>query len=178
MKVDQNSHSCPHVKLQPGKPGKVFWLSGPPGAGKSTTCQLMAREKDFVFYEGDATSSFVNPFVDLNADNPSMATMSQKPVKVRSGGARVVSRLFSKPLHFAGCTPRRCGDSHSEGEGAGSGLEGRRVGGAGREVHAALGDHLPRGEEAEGETRRRLRGGASRDFTVCGLLSIRDGFIN
>ena len=62
MKVDQNSHSCPHVKLQPGKPGKVFWLSGPPGAGKSTTCQLMAREKDFVFYEGDATSSFVNPF--------------------------------------------------------------------------------------------------------------------
>ena len=82
--VHENSHSCPHVKLQPGKQGKVFWLSGPPGAGKSTTCQLMAREKDFVFYEGDATSSFVNPFVDLNADNPSMATMSQKPVKVRS----------------------------------------------------------------------------------------------
>ena len=105
MKVDQNSHSCPHVKLQPGKPGKVFWLSGPPGAGKSTTCQLMAREKDFVFYEGDATSSFVNPFVDLNADNPSMATMSQRPVKVRSGGARASIPTLLKTSPFCRVYP-------------------------------------------------------------------------
>ena len=67
---------------QPGKQGKIFWLSGPPGAGKSTTCQLMARENGYVYYEADATTSFVNPFIDLEAENPSMATMQQKPVKV------------------------------------------------------------------------------------------------
>ena len=102
--VHENSRSCPHVKLQPKKQGKVFWLSGPPGAGKSTTCQLMAREKDFVYYEADATSSFVNPFVDLNADNPSMATMSQRPVKVRSSESRV-SRLFSQPFPLCRVSP-------------------------------------------------------------------------
>ena len=80
--------SCPHVTPRPEKRGKIFWLSGPPGAGKSTTCQLMARENGYVYYEADATTSFVNPFVDLDAENPSMATMQQKPVKVRNDGER------------------------------------------------------------------------------------------
>ena len=76
---------------QPEKQGKIFWLSGPPGAGKSTTCQLMARENGYVYYEADATTSFVNPFIDLEAENPSMATMQQKPVKV----ALLRSKAFS-----------------------------------------------------------------------------------
>ena len=86
--------SCPHVTPRPERRGKIFWLSGPPGAGKSTTCQLMAREKGYVYYEADATTSFVNPFVDLDAENPSMATMQQKPVKVRKEwGAITVLRV-------------------------------------------------------------------------------------
>ena len=48
----------------------------------------MARENGYVYYEADATTSFVNPFVDLDAENPSMATMQQKPVKVRNDGER------------------------------------------------------------------------------------------
>ena len=39
--------SCPHITPKPGTPGKIYWLSGVPGAGKSTTCQLMAREKGY-----------------------------------------------------------------------------------------------------------------------------------
>ena len=74
--------SCPHIIPQPGKRGKIFWLTGPPGAGKSTTCQLMAREKDFIFFEADCVSQFLNPFTDLTVDNPSMASVSARPLKV------------------------------------------------------------------------------------------------
>ena len=78
------SFSCPHITPQPEKPGRIFWLSGPPGAGKSTTCQLMARERgNFVYYEADATFQFINPFVDVHADNPSLAGFEGKALKVR-----------------------------------------------------------------------------------------------
>ena len=73
---------CPHITPTPGKQGKVYWLSGPPGAGKSTTCQLMAREKGFIYYEADCVMQMVNPFTDINADNPSVASFMAKPLKV------------------------------------------------------------------------------------------------
>ena len=74
--------SCPHITPNREKKGRIFWLSGPPGAGKSTTCQLMAREKDYVYYEADATMQFINPFVDVHADNPTMAAFKGKALKV------------------------------------------------------------------------------------------------
>ena len=75
-------HSCPHITPQPGKPGKVIWVSGPPGAGKSTTCQLLAKQQDYIYYEADCTCSLINPFVDLNVENPSVAAYMSKPLKV------------------------------------------------------------------------------------------------
>ena len=75
--------SCPHITPRPGKPGKIFWVSGPPGAGKSTTCQLLARKNDYVYYEADATMQLINPFVPIDADNPSLAQMFQKSLKVQ-----------------------------------------------------------------------------------------------
>ena len=42
---------CNYAKLQPNKPGKIIWFSGPPGAGKSTTAQLMGRKHGYVYYE-------------------------------------------------------------------------------------------------------------------------------
>ena len=68
---------------QPDKPGKLLWFSGPPGSGKSTSAQLMARHHGFVYYEGDGFLGFLNPYVDVNVDNPSMACFAQqKPLKV------------------------------------------------------------------------------------------------
>merc|ERR1719458_1149247 len=78
---DFDEPSCPHITPKPGKPGKIFWLSGPPGAGKSTTCQLLARKNDYVYYEADATMQLINPFVPNDADNPSLAQMFQKSLK-------------------------------------------------------------------------------------------------
>merc|ERR1712110_12423 len=73
--------SCQQYTPKPGSPGRVYWLSGPPGSGKSTTCQMMARKKDFRYFEADATMSLVNPFTDISTDNPTMATYQNKPLK-------------------------------------------------------------------------------------------------
>merc|ERR1719264_886907 len=73
--------SCPHITPSPEKRGKIYWLSGPPASGKSTTCHLMAKKKDFRFYEADAMMTLVNPFVDINLENVGKAFMAQKPLK-------------------------------------------------------------------------------------------------
>ena len=66
---------------QPHRKGRLLWFSGPPGAGKSTSAQLMGRHHGYIYYEGDAYFGFVNPYVDVHVDNPSLAQMSQKPLK-------------------------------------------------------------------------------------------------
>jgi len=73
--------SCPHITPKPNEQGKIFWLSGPPGAGKSTNCQLLAKHKNFVYYEADCTMSLINPFTDLETENPSMASFNSKALK-------------------------------------------------------------------------------------------------
>ena len=86
LKEDREPAEAPetpaYIKHRPGKPGKLLWFSGPPGAGKSTTAQLLARNHGYVYYEADCLSIFVNPFVDIMDPNPSMAQMTQKPLKV------------------------------------------------------------------------------------------------
>ena len=65
------------------KQGKVFWFSGPPGAGKSTTACMMSQKHDFIYYEADCFNLYSNPFVDVkNAKNLQTAIMNTKPLKV------------------------------------------------------------------------------------------------
>ena len=71
--------SCPH-ELKPGTPGKLIWLTGPPGAGKSTTGHTLSKLKNYVFYEGDCFFMHTNPYVPLDK-NPTDALMKQKPLK-------------------------------------------------------------------------------------------------
>ena len=73
--------SC-NYKIQPENQGKLVWLSGPPGAGKSTTGQLMGKECGYVYYEADCTMQGLNPFVPLDSENPTLAAFRQKPLKV------------------------------------------------------------------------------------------------
>ena len=62
--------------------GKIIWLSGPPGAGKSTSGLFLAKKYGYVYYEADGYMFSVNPYIPLDSAEPSMATMSQPPLKV------------------------------------------------------------------------------------------------
>ena len=73
---------CPYAKLQPENLGKIVWFSGPPGSGKSTSAQMLGRKHGYVFYEGDCIMQSLNPFIDLNVEEPTMVQNEQIPLKV------------------------------------------------------------------------------------------------
>ena len=80
----QDSIIPPGCTPQPENQGKILFLSGPPGAGKSTTAQFLAKEKGYVYYEADCFPGCVDPFVPLDVPEPSIAQMKQKPIKVNA----------------------------------------------------------------------------------------------
>jgi gluconate kinase len=71
--------AIPHeYKEQPEKQGKILWLSGAPGLGKSTSGLLMSRKENYVYYEADCFMNHLNPYVPTDVDEPTLAMMSQK----------------------------------------------------------------------------------------------------
>ena len=75
-------HQSTLYKIQPQNQGKLLWLSGPPGAGKSTSGLLLAKHHDYVYYEADCFMNFLNPYIPLDVAEPSLAQVHQKPMKV------------------------------------------------------------------------------------------------
>ena len=68
-----------HYKLQnPGKKGKLIWISGGPGLGKSTSGLVLARNFGYVYYEADAFMRHLNPYVPLNVEEPSLAATTKQ----------------------------------------------------------------------------------------------------
>ena len=65
-------------KLEPEKQGRLIWISGPPGLGKSTSAQLLSREHGFVYYEGDCFFALRNPYVPADVENPTLAAGRQR----------------------------------------------------------------------------------------------------
>ena len=65
-------------KVEPERQGRLIWITGPPGLGKSTSAQLLSREHGFVFYESDCFFALKNPYIPPDVENPSMAQVKQK----------------------------------------------------------------------------------------------------
>ena len=61
-------------------PGRFVFLSGPPGAGKSSIAAWMAANANYVYYDGDGFLAGVNPYTPPKADEPTLATQEQHPL--------------------------------------------------------------------------------------------------
>ena len=62
-------------------PGKIIWLTGAPGMGKSTSAQILARNHGYVYYEADCFAILKNPYIPLDVSNPSLAQVHQATLK-------------------------------------------------------------------------------------------------
>ena len=67
-----------HYKVEPERQGKLVWITGAPGLGKSTTAQMLSRHHGFVFYEGDCFFGLRNPYIPSDVPEASMAQFKQK----------------------------------------------------------------------------------------------------
>jgi len=65
-------------KIEPERQGRLIWISGPPGLGKSTSAQLLSREHGFVYYEADCFFGLRNPYIPPDVENPTLATRMQR----------------------------------------------------------------------------------------------------
>ena len=65
-------------KVEPKRQGRLIWITGPPGLGKSTSAQLLSREHGYVFYESDCFFGLKNPYIPPDVENPSLAQVKQK----------------------------------------------------------------------------------------------------
>jgi len=68
-------------KIQPEYLGKLLWITGQPGLGKSTSAQLLCKDHGYVYYEADCFASCRNPYIPGQGPNPTMAQVNQKPLK-------------------------------------------------------------------------------------------------
>ena len=65
-------------KVEPERQGRLIWITGAPGLGKSTSAQLLSREHGYVYYEGDCFLHLKNPYIPPDVENPSSAPSKQK----------------------------------------------------------------------------------------------------
>ena len=67
-----------YYKVEPERQGRLIWITGPPGLGKSTSAQLLSREHGYVYYEGDCFFNLKNPYIPPDVENPSVAQVKQR----------------------------------------------------------------------------------------------------
>ena len=64
--------------VEPERQGKLLWITGPPGLGKSTSAQLLSREHGYVYYEGDCFFGLRNPYIPADVKEASLAQRQQR----------------------------------------------------------------------------------------------------
>ena len=70
-----------HYTLRPGQVGKLVFISGAPGLGKSTTARRMMEKEGFVYYEGDCFMSHKNPYLPAAENSAMDALIAAKSLK-------------------------------------------------------------------------------------------------
>jgi len=70
----------PH-KLQPDRKGKLLWISGPPGMGKSTSALFLSKKLGYVYYEGDFFMMHSNPYLASDIEEPIQGFFKQNFLK-------------------------------------------------------------------------------------------------
>jgi hypothetical protein len=68
-------------KIQPEYLGKLLWITGQPGLGKSTSAQLLCKDYGYVYYEADCFGNCRNPYIPGEVPDPTMAQVNQKALK-------------------------------------------------------------------------------------------------
>jgi hypothetical protein len=81
-------------KLEPERQGKLLWITGAPGLGKSTTAQLLSRNHGFVFYEGDCFFGLKNPYIPSDVPEATLAQLKQR--KLVGDGERERKELVGR----------------------------------------------------------------------------------
>ena len=66
--------------IQQSEKSKIVFISGVPGAGKTTSAFKLAQ-LGYVYYEGDCFMHFLNPFIPLDAEDPTTQHVMQAPLK-------------------------------------------------------------------------------------------------
>ena len=69
------------ISLRDCYAGRVLWISGAPGMGKSTSAQLLGKNHGYVYYEGDSFGGLRNPFNTIDSENPSLDQIKMKNLK-------------------------------------------------------------------------------------------------
>ena len=66
--------------IQPSKRSKIVFISGIPGAGKTTSAFKLAQ-MGYVYYEGDCFMHLLNPYIPLDVEDPTNQYVMQAPLK-------------------------------------------------------------------------------------------------
>ena len=86
--------------------GRVLWISGAPGMGKSTSAQILGKNHGYVYYEGDSFGSLRNPFNKIDSDNPSLDQIKMKNLKGTLKTVFILPSIFREYFLGKGSTER------------------------------------------------------------------------
>ena len=95
-----------HYKIQPERLGKLLWISGAPGFGKSTSGLMLNKKAGYVYYEADCFMNHLNPYVPTDVDEPTFSTNFLKGVSqerldiVTEGGINFMAMINGNEYNF------------------------------------------------------------------------------